>query len=126
MASNNPLISIAVGSAFAAALAAAPITSAAENPFAMQPLDKGYMLAQAGKMGEGKGDKNCKADADQDGKVSKEEFIKHHEAMFDMKDTNKDGFIDKDEMAKMMDGKCGGMKAGEGKCGAGKCGAMMK
>ena len=46
--------------------------------------------------------------------------------MFDMKDANKDGFIDKDEMAKMMDGKCGGMKAGEGKCGAGKRGTMTK
>ncbi len=141
MSSKKPLISVAVGSAFAAALAAAPIVSAAENPFAMQPLDKGYMLAQAGKMGEGKcgagkcgaamtnagkGDKNCMADTNQDGKVSKEEFIKQHEAMFDMKDANKDGFIDKDEMAKMMEGKCGGMKAGEGKCGAGKSGTMTK
>jgi len=141
MSSKKPLISVAVGSAFAAALGAAPIVSAAENPFAMQSLDKGYMLAQAGKAGEGKcgagkcgaammnagkGEKSCKADANQDGKVSKEEFTKHHEAMFAMKDANKDGFIDKDEMARMMDGKCDGMKAWEGKCGAGKCGAMMK
>ncbi len=72
------------------------------------------------------GRQNLHGVPNQDGKVSKEEFIKQHEAMFDMKDANKDGFIDKDEMAKMMDGKCGGMKAGEGKCGAGKRGTMTK
>lgn len=141
MSSKKPLISVAIGSAFAATLAAAPIASAAGNPFAMQSLDKGYMLAQAGKMGEGKcgagrcgaammktgkDGKDCMADTNQDGKVSKEEFTKQHEAMFDMMDANKDGFIDKDEMARMMDGKCDGMKAGEGKCGAGKRGTMTK
>ena len=51
-------------------------------------------------------------DANKDGKVSKEEFIKAHEAMFGTMDANKDGFLDKTEMGKMMQGKCG-----EGKCG---------
>ena len=43
-----------------------------------------------------------KADSDKDGKISKEEFLKHHEAKFEKKDLNNDGFIDKDEMHKMM------------------------
>ncbi|MFO7542174.1 MAG: hypothetical protein R6W97_05065 [Thiobacillus sp.] len=140
--SKKTLIAAAAGSAFAASFGVAPLATAADNPFAMQSLDRGYMVAQAGNMPEGKcgqgkcgGMKagapgpNCAAmDADKDGKVSKEEFMKGHEAMFAAKDTNKDGFIDKTEMGKMMQGKCGGMKAKpmEGKCGQGKCGGMMK
>ncbi len=42
-------------------------------------------------------------DTNKDGKISKEEFMKHHEAMFDKKDANKDGFIDREEMHRMMD-----------------------
>lgn len=121
MSSKKTLISAAVGTAFVATLGAAPLASAAENPFAMQSLDQGYMVAQAGKMGEGKcggmkaGEGRCgmtMMDANKDGKISKEEFTKHHEAMFATMDANKDGSISKDEMGKMMDGKCG-----EGKCG---------
>ncbi len=41
-------------------------------------------------------------DADKDGKISREEFIKHHELIFDKKDTNKDGFLDESEMHHMM------------------------
>lgn len=40
-------------------------------------------------------------DADKDGKINKEEFMKHHEVMFDKKDTNKDGFLDETEMHQM-------------------------
>lgn len=121
MSSKKTLISAAVGTAFVATLGAAPLASAAENPFAMQSLGQGYMVAQAGKMGEGKcggmkaGEGRCgmtMMDANKDGKISKEEFTKHHEAMFATMDANKDGSISKDEMGKMMDGKCG-----EGKCG---------
>jgi hypothetical protein len=42
--------------------------------------------------------KMSSADLNKDGKISKDEFIKHHEAMFDKKDTNKDGFLDETEM----------------------------
>mgnify|MGYP000897014662 FL=1 len=41
-------------------------------------------------------------DLNKDGKISKEEFIKHHEAKFEKKDTNKDGFLDETEMHGMM------------------------
>lgn len=135
MSSKKTLISVAVGSAFAATLGAAPAVFAAENPFALQSMDKGYMVAEhhegkaktmkEGKCGEGKcgnmkmSEGKCgmsMADTNKDGKVSQEEAAKHQAAMFGMMDTNKDGFIDKDEMAKMMggkmgmEGKSGGMK----------------
>jgi hypothetical protein len=42
-------------------------------------------------------------DLNKDGKISKEEFMKHHEAMFDQKDANKDGFLEEAEMHGMMD-----------------------
>jgi len=35
---------------------------------------------------------------EQDGSVSKKEFMKHHEWMFDQNDTNKNGYLDPDEM----------------------------
>jgi uncharacterized low-complexity protein len=112
MSSKKTLISVAVGGAFAAALSISPVATAASNPFAMQSLSKGYMVADAdmpAKAEEGK----CGADK-----------AKAHEA--------KCGAA----KAKMHEGKCGEGKCGakrkanEGKCGAdkakmheGKCGA---
>ncbi|MDO9220974.1 MAG: EF-hand domain-containing protein, partial [Thiobacillus sp.] len=124
-----------VGTAFAATLAA-PVASAASNSFALSSLASGYQVADntpakpmdgkcGGNMNMKTGEAKCgmsMADANKDGKISKEEADKMHESMFTQMDTNKDGSIDKTEMGKMMDGKCG-----EGKCGAkvmeGKCGA---
>ena len=142
--SKKTLIATAVGSAFVASMAAAPIASAAENPFALSGLSNGYQVAdnkrrqthgrqmrwhesrrgevwrhEAGEMkaGEAKCDMPMMG-ADKDGKISKEAFTKRHEAMFDSMDTNKDGFLDKAEMGKMMQGACGGAKKPmEGKCG---------
>lgn len=117
MSSKKSIISMAVGSAFAVTFGAASVVSAADNPFAMQSLDKAYMVADAHKYGEKKGGEGkcgegrcgaAMADANKDGKVTKEEYTTHHDAMFEHMDTNKDGVIDKDEMKqKMKDGKCG-------------------
>ena len=102
------------------------------------------MVAEAGmqgKCGAGKcggmksGEGKCgptMMDANKDGKVTKEEFTKAHEAMFDAKDSNKDGVLSGTELKPGMEGKCGGMKAApatpakpmDGKCGQGKCGGM--
>ena len=125
--SKKSLIATAVGTAFAATLAA-PVVSAAGNPFALSSLASGYQVADnatpakpmdgkcGGNMNTKAGDGKCgmsMADTNKDGKISKEEADKQHEAMFTQMDTNKDGSIDKSEMGKMKDGKCG-----QGKCGA--------
>jgi len=123
--SKKTLIAAAAGSAFVAGMAAAPVASAAENPFALTGLSSGYQVAQAAKMSDGKcGQGKCGGmktaapeakcgaamlDTNKDGKVSKDEFMKGHAAMFDSMDTNKDGSLDKTEMGKMMQGKCGGI-----------------
>ena len=76
--------------------------------FAAQPLTQGYLLASAeqvvktpeGKCGEGKcGDASmAKTDTDDDGKVSRAEFLKvAPKSNFDKIDTNHDGFIDEQE-----------------------------
>ncbi|WP_153131517.1 HvfA family oxazolone/thioamide-modified RiPP metallophore [Dechloromonas hortensis] len=56
------LVSLAVGSAFAA-IALSPVTHAADNPFGANKLEAGYQLAQADKMKDGKcGEAKCGAD----------------------------------------------------------------
>ena len=42
-------------------------------------------------------------DVDRDGKISRAEFIRHHEQMFDKMDVDKDGFLDKTEMQGMIE-----------------------
>jgi hypothetical protein len=131
MPSKKTFISLALGSAFAAGtLATLPIASAAENPFAMQSLSKGYLVAQGygdnkgyddkgygekkdyGKRGEGRCGMSM-ADTDNDGRVSKDENTRHCEKMFGMMDANNDGYIDKDEAKKTGYDR----KHGEGRCG---------
>jgi uncharacterized low-complexity protein len=116
MPSKKSLMSLALGSAFAATLGAASVASAGDNPFAAQSLDKGYMVAQTdgyGSKGDDYGEKKgydksgegrcgmSMADTDKDGRVSRDEHARHCEIMFDKMDTNNDGYIDKDEAAKM-------------------------
>ncbi|MDO9636894.1 MAG: hypothetical protein Q7I95_08025 [Thiobacillus sp.] len=95
--SKKTLIATAVGSAFVASMAAAPIAAAAENPFALTGLSSGYQVADnhgAAKPAEGK----CGA-----------------KAGAKMKD------------GKCGEGKCGNKaKMKDGKCGEGKCGATKK
>lgn len=111
MRNKKSFICIAVGSAFATSLGA-PV-SAADDLFAVQPLDKGYMLAYADRVDPNKyggtkpGSSGAKSaegqcgmsmvDANKDGKVTKQEFLKHHEAIFDSIDANKDGAVDQPE-----------------------------
>jgi uncharacterized low-complexity protein len=139
MANTKSTLSVAIGTAFVASLAAAPATQAAGNPFAMQSLSAGYMVADMGKGMDGKcgnmkktteakcggmkkaddgkcGTGKCGAAMMKDGKMSKADFMKAHEDMFDAMDTNHDGVVDASEMKAGMD--C--------KCGTGKCGAMKK
>ncbi|SEL02369.1 hypothetical protein [Nitrosovibrio tenuis] len=112
MRNKKSLISIAMGSAFASSLGITP-ACAADDLFALQTLDKGYMLAYADRVDPNKyggakpgsgGAKSAEGrcgmsmvDANKDGKVTKEEFLKHHEAIFDSIDANKDGAVDQPE-----------------------------
>jgi len=107
--SKKTLIAAAVGTAFAATLAA-PVVSAASNPFALSALSSGYQVADnhTAKPAEGKcgaADKpaegKCGADKAKEGKCG-------------------------DDKAKAKEGKCGGDKAKEGKCGDDKAKAKAK
>jgi len=124
-------LTIVLGVVFTVSLANTTITNAAENPFSIKPVSGGYLMLAEGKCGAGKcgagkdkgGAGKCgmgRMDADGDGNVTREEFMKGHEAMFDKIDTNGDGVIDSAERAAQMSKMMGFMK--EGKCGEGKCG----
>lgn len=107
MRNKKTMISLAVGSAFAATLGAVPFASATDNPFNVQSLEKGIVLAYADKVDPNKygggaksGEGRCgmsMVDTNKDGKVTKQEFLKHHEAIFDRMDANKDGAVDQPE-----------------------------
>jgi uncharacterized low-complexity protein len=45
MSSKKTVLTVALGTAFAASLAATPAVNAATNPFAMHSLEQGYMVA---------------------------------------------------------------------------------
>ena len=94
MNAKKSALTLAIGSAFAVSIAA-PVAHAENNPFGMQALKNGYMVAEADMAKDGKA---------MEGKCGgkKEEAMKAK----DGKCGNK---------AKMKDGKCG-----EGKCGAAK------
>ena len=112
MANKKTLLSLAVGTAFAATAGLAPIAHAADNPFGMQTLRTGYQMAQADTTTEAPAEKakdgSCGADKKHDGNCGA--------------DKKKDGTC---SAAKMKEGKCGNKKK-DGKCGEGKCGANKK
>jgi uncharacterized low-complexity protein len=137
---NKTSLKLALGTTFAATIALGAVTANAENPFTADTLSSGYMqLAEnkAGgemKCGAGMCGANmktaaassdgmpCPADTDKDGNVAKEEYLKHHEAMFDAADANKDGALDKAEqgtlhtnMRAMMGAKMGSGTGGGAK-----------
>jgi len=118
-------LTLALGSAIAASLAAAPV-SAAENPFAAQSMDKGYMVAEADKAKEGK----CGGKKDKEGKcgAKAKEGKCGGEKAKEGKCGGKKNAADEAANKKMMkegkcgEGKCGAKNLKEGKCGEGKCG----
>lgn len=110
MTMKKTALSLALATAFTSSfLATSSVVNAAENPFAMQILDKGYQVAEAGekakdgKCGEGKcGASSTKA---KDAKAASAKNAKIAKSNGDMEKHAAD--------SKMKDGKCG-----EGKCGA--------
>ena len=106
MSRKNTLLSVAVGTAFAATAALSPLVHAADNPFGAQKLSAGYLLADAGeKAKEGScggkmKDGSCGSDKKKEGSCGEKK---------------KDGSCGNKTVEKKKDGKCG-----EGKCGAGK------
>ena len=54
MISKKNALNIALGGAFVAAFSTAAVANAAQNPFGMQSLDKGYMTADASMAKDGK------------------------------------------------------------------------
>ena len=126
MQDKKSTISIVIGSVLATGLSASPIVfagdseadSKASNPFVMQSLNERYVVAYADRVDPSKygagakaAEGNCGmslADKNKDNKVTKEEFIKHHEGIFDKIDANKDGAVDPAEADSFAKSRSGG------------------
>jgi uncharacterized low-complexity protein len=119
MASKKTVLSLALASAVGSAFLAVPAAHSAGDPFAMQSLEKGYMVAEM-KDGTGKTinkakEAKCGGDKAKEAKCGGD---KAKEAKCGG-DKAKEGKCGGD---KAKEGKCGGDKKKEGKCGEGKCG----
>jgi uncharacterized low-complexity protein len=93
------------------------------NPFRSSTDSVGPVLTAQGNCGGGMMGRRGKCgmqrmDANNDGKVTKDEFMKGHEDMFSRIDKNADGVIDIEERNahRQM------MRSRMGRCGPGKCG----
>jgi len=104
---NKTIAYITLSSVFAIAFSSASLSFAADSTFTSQPQNiKGLLLAYAD-LAESKKPGGAKTsggeygmslmDKNKDNKVSKEEFLKYNEAIFDKIDTNHDGSVDKNE-----------------------------
>jgi uncharacterized low-complexity protein len=109
MKTQNKTLALVLGGAFAAAISAAPVANAAENPFALKTLSSGYMVADnhgdksgEGKCGTGKCGSNMKKSKAEEGNCGAKE--------------SKEGSCGADKKAK--EGNCGADKKDkEGSCG---------
>ena len=95
MITKKTSLTLAIGTAFAAAAGLAPVAHAAGNPFGLQKLDSGYQLAAAD--------------------------MKKEAGMKKMTDMKKE--VDKKTDGKCGEGKCGGDKPVSEKMKDGQCGA---
>lgn len=97
MLHKKNLIAITVGTVFLLTFSATAISAADATKESGQAA--GHADTKSGDHhGHQCGNKMSSVDLNKDGKISKEEFMKHHEAMFDKKDANKDGVLDNTEM----------------------------
>ena len=95
MSRKTNVLTLAMGTAFAASLVSAPLANADENPFKMESLKSGYQVASADKAKDGKcGEGKCGGDK-----------------------KDKEGACGGD---KKKEGSCGGDKKKEGSCGGNK------
>ena len=126
MYNTKSRISAVIGSVLATGLSASPIVFAGDseadsktgNPFVMQSLNERYVVAYADRVDPSKygggakpAEGNCGmslADKNKDNKVTREEFIKHHEGIFDKIDANKDGAVDPAEADNFAKSRSGG------------------
>jgi uncharacterized low-complexity protein len=103
---------ITAGIAFMSSTLAAPLATAADNPFVANDIGSGYQLADSHAEGKCGGDMTAK---DAEGTCGEDKAAKDAE-----------GTCGEDKAAKDAEGACGEDKAAkdaEGKCGEGKCGA---
>lgn len=127
---KKPML-VAGGALFLSLIATPSSVTAGKRFLAEETPGSGpIILAQMGdmggrdnEMGMMKGMERCgknmsaMMDTGKDGKVSKDEFMKHHEEAFAQMDANQDGTLDPSEMGhmgKMMESHCAGvpMKGG--------------
>ena len=126
---NLRSVSVALGASLGLCLAQSVAAGTADNPFRSPGGSGDAVQVAQGKCGEGKcgagmmkrrGGK-CgmqRMDSDGDGKVTRDEFMKGHEDMFELIDKNGDGVIDSSE----RDAHRQMMRNRKGRCGMGKCG----
>jgi len=106
MSRKTNVLTLAMGTAFAASLVSAPLANADENPFKMESLKSGYQVASADKAKDGKcGEGKCGGDKKKEGACGGDKKDKEGACGGDKKD---------------KEGACGGDKKKEGSCGGNK------